>query len=123
MNYEEKLIKTKESYPFGKWRDAFEIGLEQYTEENCGKTEKIYDELIAELVARGENASETEKIETFRTAIEALNELNAETDYELIETGEREDLCRLTNVIAEAAGLAPEKYGGSEGLASEWRDW
>lgn len=57
----------------------------------------------------------------FRVAIERTNELDAET--EMIETGEREDLCELTNRISVAAGLDPEDYGDGEGLASEWRDW
>jgi hypothetical protein len=49
--------------------------------------------------------------------------MNDEFDGSFIETGEREDLCELTNVISLAAGLNPDDYGSGEGLASEWRDW
>jgi hypothetical protein len=123
MTYEEKLFQTKGSYPFERWRESFEFGLEQYTKENCDAMRKIFDDLITDLIAKGEMASEEEKIESFRIAIEATNELNEECDEELIETGEREDLCELTDVITIAAGLDPKKYGEGEGLASEWREW
>ena len=118
MNYEEKLSQTKSRYPFARWRES---EIEVYSAENCGRMAKIFDDLIAELSAKGEAAAEAEKIASFRAAIEATNELDGELG--MVETGEREDLCELTNVISEAAGLDPDKYGGGEGLASEWRDW
>lgn len=118
MIYTEKLNQTKSSYPFARWEES---GIEMYTAENCGAMRGVFDDLIADLMAKGETASEAEKIESFRVAIEATNELDEETG--MVETGEREDLCELTNVISLAAGLDPDKYGGGEGLASEWRDW
>ncbi len=80
-----------------------------------------YDDLIAALSAKGEAASESEKVELFRVAIERTNDLDGETG--MVETDEREDLCELTNVILIAAGINPDNYGEGEGLASEWRDW
>ena len=118
MTYAEKLNQTKSSYPFAHWQES---EIEMYTAENCGAMRGIFDDLIADLIAKGETASEAEKIESFRAAIEATNELDEETG--MVETGEREDLCELTNVISLAAGLDPGKYGEGEGLASEWRDW
>jgi hypothetical protein len=84
---------------------------------------KIFDDLIADLIAKGEHAAEAEKVESFRIAIEATNEMNDEFDGSFIETGERKDLWELTNVISIAAGINPDKYGGGEGLATEWREW
>ena len=121
MTYEEKLNQTKSSYPFDRWREAFALGLNMFTSENCDGMQKIFDNLIAVLSVKGEAATESEKIELFGIAIEATNVLDAETG--MVETGEREDLCGLTNVITTAVGLKPENYGGREGLASEWRDW
>ncbi len=122
MTYEEKLNQTKSTYPFEQWKAKAEFGLEQYTPENCDRMRKIFDDLIAGLIAKGENASESEKIESFRTAIEATNELSEEIE-DLIETDEREELCELTNIIGAAANLNPDNYGDGEGLASEWREW
>lgn len=118
MNYEEKLFQTKSVYPFARWQAS---GIEMYTAENCAAMTKIFDDLIADLIGKGEAASESEKVESFRLAIEATNDLDEETG--MVETGEREDLCELTNRISLAAGINPDDYGGGEGLASEWRDW
>jgi hypothetical protein len=81
------------------------------------------DNLIDKLVSLEETALENEKVELFREAVEMLNALNRENDECLIETEERQDLCLLFDNIASAAGLEPKKYGGGDGIASEWRDW
>ena len=122
MMYAEKLNAAKASYPFKKWRGAFNHGLTQYTQDNCAKAQKIFDDLIDALIAKGENATEGDKVKLFEIAIKRTNALNDKIPG-LIETGEREDLCELTNVITIACALQPEKYGYGEGLASEWRNW
>lgn len=122
MVYQNKLLETKKHYPFDNWRKSFDGGLTQYTEENCTKPKKVFDNLIDDLIEAGENASENDKVELFKKAILKTNQLNDQIEG-LIETGEREDLCELTDKIAIACGLNPEKYGDGEGLATEWREW
>ena len=129
MNYKEKLEATKILYPFDKWREWFLPnededfgGMEQYTPENCDKAQAVLDNLINQLVSLGENASETDKVELFKNAILQLNDLN-DSIRGLIETGEREDLCELIDLITVASGLDPEDYGDGEGIADEWREW
>lgn len=123
MEYQAKFDEAKKHYPFDNWRESFNDGLEQYTQANCDKAKKIFDDLIVGLVNIGENASEPDKVALFKKAILATNELNQECEESLIETGEREDLCELTDQITIACGLDPKKYGDNEGLASEWREW
>ena len=124
MSYADDLTAAKEQLPFrSSWRENFKHGLEQYTEENCAKAEAILVRLIDGLISIGESAGEKEKVQLFETATLSLNDLNKETDWALIETGEREELCELMNEIAQAAGIDHSKYGHGEGLASEWRDW
>jgi hypothetical protein len=114
-DYRERLTATKEYYPFAKWATS---GLEQYTHDSCSLFTAVFDDLLQRLVALGEQASENEKIAAFKQAVDALNTLN-ERDESLIETGEREDLCELCNVIATAAGIDPTKYATERGpLAS-----
>ncbi len=122
MAYKEQLEATKKHYPFGNWREGFNDGLEQYTEENCNKAQAIFDKLIAELISIGQDAKESDKVELFKTAVFALNELNDQVD-DLIETGEREDLCELIDQITIAAGMNPKNYAGGEGIADQWRHW
>jgi len=121
--YQNKLNATKKYYPFAKWREAYDHGLTQYTQGNCEKAKRIFDNLIDDLASIGEKASEKEKTELFKIAILATNKLDNENDNTLIETEEREELCRLTNEITKACGLDPNKYGNGEGLCSEWREW
>ena len=121
--YQQALVATKTDYPFTRWRAAFAGGLEQYTEQNCSKAQAIFDQLIDKLVAVGKAAPEADKLKLFKEAVLKLNALNDETDGMLIETGEREDLCDLTNKISIAAGLNPKDYAEGEGIASEWREW
>jgi hypothetical protein len=118
-DYLTRLNDTKSSYPFARWQSS---GLEQYTPEACASFVAVFDGLIAQLAALGESATESQKIGAFKTAIEALNTIN-EQDESLIETGEREDLCELCNIIATAVGIDHTKYGEGEGPATEWRDW
>lgn len=123
MTYADRLENTKIDYPFDKWHEAYNNGLDQYTDENCERAIIIMDNLIDKLISLEETAPENEKVELFREAVEMLNALNRENDECLIETEERQDLCLLFDHIASAAGLEPKKYGGGDGIASEWRDW
>jgi hypothetical protein len=130
MLYKENLESTKEYYPFDRWRalffpdpeDAESEGMQQYTQENCDSVRLIFDNLIDGLIAIGESAASEEKIALFKTAVEALNMINEDVE-DLIETGEREDLCELIDQITVAAKLNPADYGDGEGLADEWRNW
>lgn len=130
MTYEEKLESTKINYPFEKWRDFFfpdpedeeDEGMEQYTQENCDAAKLIFDNLINGLKSIGEEQKEEDKVELFKIAVEDLNKLNEKVD-DLIETGEREDLCELIDQITIAAGLNPSNYADGKGLADNWRDW
>ena len=122
ITYGKKLQSCKAGYPFARWREAFDQGFEQYTEENCGRFKAVFDRLISDLTKLGEQSPSTDKVEAFKRAILLLNNINAE-DSSLIETGEREDLCALVDQITIACGLNPKDFGGGEGIASEWREW
>lgn len=123
FDYAQKLNKTKELYPFEKWRENFfEYHMEQYTEENCNEAKNIFDNLISRLLALGENAHKKKKEKCFEIAVESLNQLN-EKDESIIETGEREDLCDLIDQITLASGLNPKDYVEGEGIADLWREW
>lgn len=120
MDYKTNLLEVKEQFPFDDWKLSGQ-NMPEYSEENCEAAKRILDTLVSDLIALGEEAREEDKIHKFQIAVEALNTLNDETD--IIMTGEREELVDLFNLIAVKAGIDPDKYGGGEGLASEWRDW
>ncbi|WP_103668068.1 hypothetical protein [Pseudanabaena sp. BC1403] len=116
--YTDRLLATKKRYPFARW---IANTIEDYNELSCQPYIVAFDTLLDHLVALGEQASTEAKLEAFQETVETLNDLNDNDG--LIETGEREDLCEICNIIAIAAGIDPTKYGGGEGPASEWRDW
>ena len=43
IDYQNKLLATKQFYPFDKWSESYNEGLTQYTKENCQKTKKVFD--------------------------------------------------------------------------------
>jgi predicted house-cleaning noncanonical NTP pyrophosphatase (MazG superfamily) len=120
--YQSKLLAAKSFYPFALWKERYDRGLTQYTQENRDRTKNVFDDLIDQLISAGDQASEAEKIQLFKTAILRLNKLNEEVTN-LIETEEREELWELTNKITTACGLDPQKYGDGEGLSNDWREW
>ena len=118
-----KLEKCKSEYPFARWRlNAIEHAMEQYSQENCEAIEMIFDELVADLKLLPDDATAEDKVLLFKYAVLATNTMNTRLD-DLIETGEREDLCELMDQISIAAGLEPEELADGEGIASEWREW
>ena len=117
--YCERLEAAKSHYPFSDWH---ETGAEMYTDEVCARFAGIFDRLIQKLVAAGPGAEEEVKLELFEEAVRALNQISDE-DEGLIETSERDELCVLCDVIAVAGGMEPARYGGGEGVATEWREW
>jgi hypothetical protein len=119
--YANHLNSSRKNFPFSEWRADLGDELEQYSQANCDRAASIMNKLIDGLIDLGEAAPEATKVSLFKSAVEALNDLNDQT--EMIETGEREELCDLFNQIATACGIDPGMYGRGEGLASEWRNW
>jgi hypothetical protein len=122
MAYHDGLLAVKQFYPFQRWKEKRQYGLEQYTDENCDTTKDIFDNLISGLIALGQKAPENDKVELFKIAVLSLNSLNEQEDG-LIETGEREDLCELIDKITLASGLNPSDYADGERIADVWREW
>lgn len=63
--------------------------------------------------------TDKEIMEQVKQVVLALNELNEETEYALIETSEREAICILIQDAAEACGLRAE----IDDVTEEWRDF
>lgn len=98
---------------------CYEDYSEPYTKENCDSVDGIVFKLIEKLEEHA-NKDETEKLEFFKEAVLALNQMDDDIDG-FISTGEREFLCDTFDEIAEAASL---ELGQSEGNAiSKWRTW
>ena len=110
-HYEKALVATRSHFQFQHWPMRAQPAVVT-----------VFETLLVELRAAGESAPERQKIDCFKRAVAALNELNRR-DPTVIETSEAEQLVDIGNHIAMAAGLEPRKYGDGEGPLSAGRDW
>jgi hypothetical protein len=120
--YAERLLATKQHYPFDNWRAHYQQeSIRQWEPEGVEDTnavQAIFDHLIAKLIKLEQEAPERKKVKQIIKAIEATN------DYAgLIMTEQREELVDLTDEITIACGLDPSDYAEGAGLADEARDW
>jgi hypothetical protein len=74
-----------------------------------------YVESLAALSA----STDKDIMECVKKAVLALNELNENTDYALIETEERENIWELIQTAAVDCGLQDP----ADDVTEEWRDW
>ncbi|MBQ5782855.1 MAG: hypothetical protein IKV52_00400 [Oscillospiraceae bacterium] len=89
-----------------------------YTAQDVEKCKAILFEYLEALDAITEPDDEA-IMEQVKNVVEALNTLNEETDYSLIETDAREDICEFINTTAAECGLE-EFY---DDVTEEWREW
>jgi len=83
-----------------------------YTQKHVDRLSEIIDDFLASLEKTPEEAGQNEYImDAVKKTILNLNELNEETDGNLILTGQREDLCKLIDLAA------------SHDITYEWREW
>ncbi|MDG1101445.1 MAG: hypothetical protein P8N29_09575 [Saprospiraceae bacterium] len=82
----------------------------------------VFDELIADLKVLPNESTVEDKVYLFKYSVLANNTMDARID-DLIETGEREDLCELMDQISITIRLELEEFANGEGIASELREW
>lgn len=80
--------------------------------DECGR---ILDDFLAAMARTQGEAAIMAQVE--KTVL-ALNELNDACDGNLIETGQREDICELIEGAAKQAGLVTD-----EDITEQWREW
>ena len=109
-------IKTEVTDPILEYMTEAEI--DDFTAEDvarCGKLLKEYLTTLAELSEPDDEAI----MAAVEQVVLALNELNEELDYALIETVERESIAALIQDAAVDAGLQEVP----EDVTEEWREW
>ena len=82
---------------------------------NCKAIEMVFDELIADLKVLPNEATVEDKVYLFKYSVLANNTMDARID-DLIETGEREDLCELMDQISITIRLELEEFAMEKGL-------
>lgn len=95
-----------------------EIEDEGYAREHIDRCEALIHDYLDALDAL-EEPTDAAIMAQVETLVLALNDLNEETDYAMIETVEREAIAEVIQEAAVAAGLREIP----EDVTEEWRDW
>ncbi len=83
--------------------------------ERCGQILSGYLDSLAALSSPTDQAI----LNCVQEAVLALNQLNEDTDYSMIETEERENIWELIQTSAIECGL----QNPAEDITEEWREW
>ena len=89
-----------------------------FTKEDVIKCEKILSDYLEALNALT-SPTNKEIMGRVQEAVLALNQLNEDSDYSMIETEARENIWELIQTSAVACGL----QNPAEDITDEWRDW
>ena len=94
---------------------TFDAGYTQKHVDRCAKIISAYLDALGGMRASGK---EQKILSEAKKAVLGLNKLNKECDGSLIETDQREQVCKLMIIAAKHAGL---RYDGD--FTEEWREW
>ena len=87
-----------------------------YTKADVEKCQCLLEEHLDVIsVARDRDAAQA----CVKATVLKLNKLNAKAGYELIETDQREDICKYIITAGALLGF----NGENEDVTEEWRDW
>src|SRR5690606_22066862 len=96
--------------------DYMEFGDPPYSKKDVEKCEEILSEFM---ISFEKTTSKKEGSEVIKLTIIKLNELNKKCEYQLIETGEREQIAEMMISIGHKKGY--NKL--NEDITEEWREW
>jgi len=91
-----------------------------YTKADVERCNEILDAYIDELSVLAENPDSEEILLAVEKVVVALNELNDECAYSLIETDQREMICDFIIRAAQEAGLESDEM---EDITEPWREF
>lgn len=89
-----------------------------YTKKDVAKYESILTQYLDSLSAL-DTPTDKDIMKCVKKAVVALNKLSEKTDYEMLETAERETICEIIQDAAIDCGLNSD----SEDITEEWREW
>ena len=114
QHYLDKLTLDvlREEQPFADWDRLWTAAI-------ISRARNIFRDTIDELISLGPRPTLNAARPILRACIEQFNELNGTGDF-VIETDEREDICKHFRLTIHAAGLAGDT---PIDLEDEWRQW
>lgn len=89
-----------------------------YSKKEVKKCERLLLKYLDRL-SKLSNPTDELIMKQVKNLVLALNKLNDKTDYSLIETDAREEICQIIQYSAVECGLSPS----IEDVTEEWREW
>ncbi len=89
-----------------------------FTKADVAKCEQILSDYL-ESLAVFSNPTNQEIMDCVQETVLALNQLNEDTDYSMIETEERENIWELIQTSAVECGL----QNPADDITEAWREW
>jgi hypothetical protein len=90
-----------------------------YTREHVHQCSACIDDYLSSLEKTPEVGKDEYILAVVEKTVLRLNKLNDECDGNLIETDQREDLCKLIDIAARQSGLE----SSADDITYEWRNW
>jgi hypothetical protein len=100
-----------------------------FPEAFIDRTEALLKDLLASIAKCPIDASGFHQVmQSIETLVVGLNQINEDFDGEVIETGEREELCAFIDEVIAARGIDLDALAAFQGcgpgeLTDPWRDW
>lgn len=92
---------------------------EAYSQEDIDACGEIINSFLQAVLKEG--IQDSEVLSHVEIAVKKLNQLNKRCDYQLIETDQREDICKI---IIEAARQVGYTFPpNDDDITYEWREW
>lgn len=115
----EEVVAPIQSYLEICREDGGEVDFSEKHIAECAELMRTYAATLTELTVPQGAARDKKIMAAVKKLILALNKLNEKTDYAMLETDERENICVLVQDFAVACGLAdiPDDVTG------EWREF
>lgn len=90
-----------------------------YTAQDVDRCAAILADYLAAVLHPSLHGDKAAVMAQVQAVVEAINQLNADTDHNLVEPEQRMQLCELIIAAARQAGVADEEGD----ITEEWREW
>lgn len=117
----EEVVAPMQSYLTICREDGGEVDFSEKHIAKCAALMRDYAEILTKLTKPQGAARDKEIMAAVKTLILALNKLNEKTNYTMLETDERENICALVHDVAIACGLSD--IPDDDDVTGEWREF
>lgn len=117
----EEVVAPMQSYLEICREDGGETDFSEKHIAKCAELMRVYAETLSKLTEPQGSSRDKKIMAAVKKLILSLNKLNEKTDYAMLETDERENICALVQDMAVACGLSD--LPDDDDVTGEWREF